>query len=290
MSIKPEFSLKQIKETFKTNRFEIPKGAFVGRLYWADFAQYALTGVKLDGCYVIRDNKLRYHRVVEFVISSLETAQFLLRNCASPNLMGVRKATFTVFQQMKGWVGGAAQLLKPLKLATALAAKVKETVKSVIRPFSRYQPQSWDKCQTVEQVQYLFDRCPSAQRTDRFVSNYVSALERVSPVAESVVSNLSLDDVVQVDYVPGEVQLEAVKVEHIPASEDKVRKMFAEAFSKNKARCKQWIIGVGRAIPGYEILVKGSDKRTAPKIMEQVIQNVLLAGLSVQELSCILAA
>lgn len=256
MSIKPEFSLRQVKETFKTNRFEIPKGAFVGRLYWADFSKYIPTGVKLDGCYVISDNKLKYNRVVEFVISSLETAELLLKECAQSNLIGVRKITQTVVKQMEAWVGGAAQLLKPLKLAAkAVAGKVTETQK--------------------------------------FTDNYIAALERVSvsvPKEEQPQPVTSLDDIVQVDYVPGDVQMTAVEVGRVPASENEVRKLFADGFKANQRRCKQWIIGVGKSIPGYQVLVKSSDKRTAPKIMEQVIECALLAQLSVSELSSILTA
>lgn len=323
MSIKPEFSLRQVKESFKTNKFEIPKGAFIGRLYWSDFSKYIQSGVKLDGCYVISDNKLQYHRKVEFIISNLETAELLLRECAQSNLIAVRKATATVIGQMRGWVQGKAELLKPI--VNAAKSAVTQVIKTVVNTVKKRFPRNWDDCQSLEEVQFIFDRTPAVFRSDKFVFRYLEACARFEikkeypifpspwdmsseaaiakallplavkpqlclPAAKEVVVGLSLDDVCPVDFVPGEVQMESAIVEHIPASESQVRKMFAEGFKSNQRRCKQWIIGVGKSIPGYQVIVKGSDKRTAAKIMEQVIECVLLAQLSVSELSSILTA
>ena len=90
------------------------------------------------------------------------------------------------------------------------------------------------------------------------------------------------------EYIPGEVKME-VEHEHIPASDRQVRQMMADGYKANARRCKQWVINVGKSIPGFQVIVKGSDKRKAEAIMQQVIDNILLAGLSVSELCDIIA-
>lgn len=310
MSIKPEFSLRQVKETFKTAKYEIPKGAFIGRLYWSDFSRYVPTGVKLDGCYVVNDNKLQYHRKVEFVITNLETAEMLLKQCAKSNLSIVRKTTATVIQQMRGWIGGGVQLLKPIinavkSTVTSVKKTVTKAAQSVARRFPKWQPEKFSKCKNFEQVFYLFSRCPESQMKEGFINNFYSALERVCPktnlfadvwdevqLAEEKpgqeLDNYSLDDLVQVDYIPGEIQMEAVEVERVPATKEQVKQIMREAFNKNSRRCKQWCFNVNAKLP-VQYLVKMSKNKKGQDLFNILLKNVINIGFTVAELKELIA-
>jgi hypothetical protein len=96
---------------------------------------------------------------------------------------------------------------------------------------------------------------------------------------------LTLDDI-----APALVEQHSEVLEHTPASDRQVRQMMADGYKANARRCKQWVIGVGKSIPGFEIVLKSSDKRKTEVIMQQVIENILLAELSVSQLRDIIAA
>jgi hypothetical protein len=233
----------------------------------------------------------------------------------------------TAYALMKfcGFAKTAYQFIKPIKVVVQTAvAQVKQTVSKAVQSVGnavknvfRRAPRNWDDCKSAEDIQYIFDRTPLKFRTDGFVARYLAAYDKFVPsvqpipyvsmfnVAELIAAKnirpikvgealadvpqygLSLDDIVFINYIPGEVKME-VEHEHIPASDRQVRKMMADGYKANARRCKQWVIGVGKSIPGYQVIVKSSDKRKAEIIMQQVVENILLANLSVLELSDII--
>ena len=330
--IKPELTLSCLKESRRFQFAECPVGTFIVRLYWADYSKYIPSDRKLDGVHLLYDNKRNFSRICEFAITSIESLEHLVANCAPATgtkenyFRGLTKQAVWKFRQ---FAKTSYQFIKPIKVAVqavvsqvkSVASKavetVKDTVKSFVPRFNPFQPQSFAKCTTLEQAKYLFDRVPTAQKNQRLIDNYLAACDRISPQVKSyaVLPNpwdmlplavkpqlclpaakealavpqvVSIDDIAPANYIP--TQLESEIVEHIPASDRQVRSMMADGLKLNKSRRKQWVIGVGKSIPGYQVIVKGTDKRNADTIMEQVIQNVLLAGLSVQELASILAA
>lgn len=322
MSVKPELTLICLKESRRYQFAECPIGTFIVRLYWADYSKYVPSQRKLDGVYLLKDTKTNFHRVCEFAITSLESLEYLVANCSSAS--GIKgkwfqKQTAYALMKFRGFAQTAYQFVKPIKVAVqAAVAKVKQTVSNAVesgketikkvfrRPF-QYQPQSFAQCTTLEQAVYLFSRCPEAQMKLGFIDNFYSTLARVSPktnlfgdiwdeIQEATPTTTeALADVPQYgltldDIAPALVEQRPEVIEHIPASDRQVRQMMADGYKANARRCKQWVIGVGKSIPGFEIVVKGSDKRKAEVIMQQIIDNILLAQLSVSELCDIIAA
>ena len=329
VSIKPELTLSCLKESKKYFGAECPIGTFIVRLYWSNYSKYVPSNVKLDGVHLLYDNKKMFSRVCEFAITSIESLEYLVANCASAT--GVKgnwfqKQTAYALMKFRGFAKTAYQFIKPIKIAVqatvaqvkSVASKVVETVsntaKSIIRRFDPRQPQSFAKCMTLEQVKYLFDRCPAAQKTQSFIDNYLAACDRIAPQVQPIpyVSMFNVTELIAAknirpvivnealavpqfglsmdDIAPALVEQHLEVVEHIPASDRQVRQMMTDGYKSNQRRCKQWVIGVGKSIPGFQVIVKSSDKRKAEVIMQQVIENILLAGLSVQELASILAA
>lgn len=330
MSVKPELTLSCLKESAKFQFGECPIGTFVVRLYWKDYSQYIKSNRKLDGVYLLYDNKKNFHRICQFAITSLESLEYLIANCAQPSgIKGnwFKKQTQFALMKFRGFAQTAYQFIKPIKVAAqaavtqvkSVASKVVETVsstaKSIFRRFDPRQPQSFAKCVTLEQAKYLFDRCPNAQKTQAFIDNYLAACNRISPQAQPI-SYVSMFDVPALiaaknirpvpttttealavpryglsldDIASTLVERDSEIIEHIPASDRQVRQMMADGYKANARRCKQWVINVGKSIPGFQVIVKGSDKRKAEAIMSQVIENILLAQLSVSELCDIIA-
>ena len=332
MIVKPELTLSCLKESKKYWGAECPIGTFIVRLYWSDYSKYIPSDRKLDGVYLLKDTKTNFHRVCEFAITSLESLEYLVANCApATGIKGnwFQKQTAYALMKFRGFAKTAYQFIKPIKVAVqsvvsqvkSVASKavetVKDTVKSFVPRFNPFQPQSFAKCTTLEQAKYLFDRVPTAQKNQKLIDNYLAACDRISPQVKSyaVLPNpwdmlplavkpqlclpaakealavpqvVSIDDIAPANYIP--TQLESEIVEHIPASDRQVRSMMADGYKANARRCKQWVIGVGKSIPGFQVLVKSSDKRKAEAIMSQVIDNILLAELSVLQLSDIIAA
>lgn len=309
MSVKPELTLSCLKESKRFQFGKCPIGTFVVRLYWADYSKYVPSSKKLDGVYLLYDNKLNFGRICQFAITSLESIETLISNCAPATgtkenyFRSVTKQALFKFRQFAK-VG--YQFIRPIKIAVQAAVSqikqsvsiasetVKDTAKSIFRRFDPRQPQSFAKCTTLEQAKYLFDRVPTAQKNQKLIDNYLAACDRISPQAQPVPTTteerltpqygLTLDDV-----APALVEQNSEIIEHIPASDRQVRSMMADGYKANARRCKQWIIGVGKSIPGFQVLVKSSDKRKAEVIMQQVVENILLAELSVLQLSDIIA-
>jgi hypothetical protein len=288
MSVKPELTLACLKESRKYQGAKCPIGTFIVRLYWKDYSKYVPSDRKLDGVYLLKDTKNTYHRVCEFAITSLESLEYLIANCNPAS--GIKGKWFqnqTAYALMKfrGFAKTAYEFVKPIKAAVTqvkeTVSKVAQSVKFVFRRFDPRQPQSFAKCFTLEQAKYLFDRCPESQRTQKFIDNYLATCERIAAVPQVV----SIDDI-----APALVEQHSEVLEHIPASDTQVRSMMADGYKANARRCKQWVIGVGKSIPGFEIIVKSSDKRKAEVIMKQVIENIFLAELSVSQLRDIIAA
>lgn len=239
-----------------------------------------------------------------------------------------QKQTAYALMKFRGFARTAYKFMRPVKVAIQAATTVvsdavesgKEAIKKAFRRPFQYQPQSFAQCTTLEQAVYLFSRCPEEQMKLGFIDNFYSTLARVSPktnlfgdiwdeiqetaptTAEALADdfkpcydNKSGD---LIGWIPGDldsiapalVEQHSEVVEHIPASDRQVRQMMAEGIRKNNVRRKQWIIGVGKSIPGFQVVVKGTDKRNAEAIMQQVIDNILLAQLSVSQLRDIIAA
>jgi hypothetical protein len=288
MSVKPEITVTCLKESRQYQGAKCPIGTFIVRLYWKDYSKYVPSDRKLDGVYLLKDTKNTYHRVCEFAITSLESLEYLIANCNPAS--GIKGKWFqnqTAYALMKfrGFAKTAYEFVKPIKAAVTqvkeTVSKVAQSVKFVFRRFDPRQPQSFAKCFTLEQAKYLFDRCPESQRTQKFIDNYLATCERIAAVPQVV----SIDDI-----APALVEQHSEVLEHIPASDTQVRSMMADGYKANARRCKQWVIGVGKSIPGFEIIVKSSDKRKAEVIMKQVIENIFLAELSVSQLRDIIAA
>ena len=319
MSVKPELTLSCLKESKRYWGAECPIGTFIVRLYWADYSKYVKSDRKLDGVYLLYDNKKMFNRICEFAITSLESLEYLIANCAQPSgIKGnwFKKQTQFTLMKFRGFAQTAYQFIKPIKVAVqAAVAKVKQSVSDAVKKVYRRAPQSWNDCKSAEDVQYIFDRTPAKFRTDKFVANYLAAYDKFVPSVQPIpyVSMFNVADLIAAknirpvpttttealavpqyglsidDIAPALVEQHSEFVEHIPASDSQVRQMMADGMKKNNARRKQWIIGVGKSIPGYQVIVKGTDKRNAEKIMQQVIDNVLLAQLSVSELCDIIA-
>ena len=195
--IKPELTLSCLKESKKYWGAECPIGTFIVRLYWADYSKYTPSDRKLDGVYLLKDTKTNFHRVCEFAITSLESLQYLVANCApASGIKGnwFQKQTQYALMKFRGFAKTAYQFIKPIKVAVQATvaqtvSKVVETVsntaKSIFRRFDLRQPQSFAKCTTLEQAKYLFDRVPTAQKNQKLIDNYLAACDRISPQVKS---------------------------------------------------------------------------------------------------------
>jgi len=291
VSIKPELTLTCLKESRRYQFAECPIGTFIARLYWADYSKYVPSDRKLDGVYLLKDTKNTYHRVCEFAITSLSSLEYLVANCNPAS--GIKAKWFqnqTAYALMKfrGFAKTAYEFVKPIKAAVTQAKEtVSKVAKSVFRRFDPRQPQSFAKCETIDQAKYLFDRCPESQRTQKFIDNYLATCDRITEALAVPVPQygLTLDDV-----APPLVEQPPELIEHIPLTSLQVRQMMADGYKSNARRCKQWIIGVGKSIPDFQVIVKATDKRNAEKIMQQVIENILLAQLSASQLRDIIAS
>jgi hypothetical protein len=285
MSVKPEITVTCLKESRQYQGAKCPIGTFIVRLYWKDYSQYVRNERKLDGVYLLKDSKNIYHRTCEFAVTSLQSLEYLLSNCdKADGIKGkwFQRQTEYAVMKFRGFAQTAYEFVKPIKVAvTQVKQTVSKVAQSVFRRFDPRQPQSFAKCFTLEQAKYLFDRCPESQRTQKFIDNYLATCERIAAVPQVV----SIDDI-----APALVEQHSEVLEHIPATDSQVRQMMADGYKANARRCKQWVIGVGRSIPDFQVIVKGTDKRNAEKIMQQVIENILLAELSVSQLCDIIAA
>lgn len=327
MSVKPELTLSCLKESRKYQFAECPIGTFIVRLYWADYSKYVPSSKKLDGVHLLKDTKTTYHRVCEFAITSLESLEYLVANCnpaTGTKENWFRSVTKQALWKFREYAKVGYQFIRPIKVAIqSVVSQVKQTVssavqsaKEAIKKVFRRAPRDWNDCKSAEDVQYIFDRTPAKFRTDKFVANYLAAYEKFVPSVQPVpyISMFNVADLIAAknikpicttptealanapqyglsidDIAPALVEQHSEFVEHIPASDSQVRKMMADGYKANARRCKQWVIGVGKSIPGFEIVIKSSDKRKAEVIMKQVIENILLAELSVLQLSDIIA-
>ena len=326
---KPELTLSCLKESKKYWCAECPIGTFIVRLYWADYSQYVKSDRKLDGVRLLYDNKKNFQRICEFAIKSIESLEYLVANCAQPSgVKGkwFKKQTEFALMKFRGFARTAYQFVRPIKtVVQAAVAQVKQTVSKVVETVKkvfRRVPQSWNDCKCAEDVQYIFNRTPEKFRTVKFTANYLAAYAKfvpsvpVQPSMFNVAALIAAKNIRPVPAVtnfkpcydnksgdligwipgdldsiaPAEVEQHSEALEHIPASDSQVRSMMADGMKKNNTRRKQWVIGVGKSIPGFEIVIKGSDKRKAEAIMSQVIDNILLAELSVSQLRDIIAA
>jgi hypothetical protein len=329
VSIKPELTLSCLKESKKYFGAECPIGTFIVRLYWSNYSKYVPSNVKLDGVHLLYDNKKMFSRVCEFAITSIESLEYLVANCASAT--GVKgnwfqKQTAYALMKFRGFAKTAYQFIKPIKIAVqatvaqvkSVASKVVETVsntaKSIIRRFDPRQPQSFAKCMTLEQVKYLFDRCPAAQKTQSFIDNYLAACDRIAPqvqpipyvsmfnVTELIAAKnirpvivnealavpqvVSIDDITPTYYVPGEVQLQSLVVEAdvVEVTENDYRQILTPVLNGKKAWTNLKNIGfqTGTVISGCP--------RAAKDLFEKLVKNCLKNQVSVSQLRDIIAA
>jgi hypothetical protein len=291
MSVKPEITVTCLKESRQYQGAKCPIGTFIVRLYWKDYSQYVRNERKLDGVYLLKDSKNIYHRTCEFAVTSLQSLEYLLSNCdKAGGIKGkwFQRQTEYAVMKFRGFAQTAYEFVKPIKAAVTQAKEtVSKVAKSVFRRFDPRQPQSFAKCETIDQAKYLFDRCPESQRTQKFIDNYLATCDRITEALAVPVPQygLTLDDV-----APPLVEQPPELIEHIPATDSQVRQMMADGYKSNARRCKQWIIGVGKSIPDFQVIVKATDKRNAEKIMQQVIENILLAQLSASQLRDIIAS
>jgi hypothetical protein len=198
--IKPELTLSCLKESRRYQFGECPIGTFVVRLYWADYSKYVPSSKKLDGVHLLKDSKTIYHRVCEFAITSIESLEYLIANCApASGFKGnwFQKQTTYALMKFRGFAKSGFQFIKPIKVAVQAAATVvksvvskvvesaSNTAKSIFRRFDSRQPQTFAKCTTLEQAKYLFDRCPLKDKTQALIDNYLAACDRISPQVKS---------------------------------------------------------------------------------------------------------
>ena len=299
--VKPEITVTCLKESRQYQGVKCPIGTFIVRLYWKDYSKYVPSCKKFDGVYLLKDSKNVYHRVCEFAITSLESLEYLIANCnPASGIKGkwFQNQTRYALMKFRAFAQTAYQFVRPIKVTVQAVTQVKQTAssavqsaKEAIKKVFRRVPRDWNDCKSAEDVQYIFDRTPLKFRTDGFVARYLAAYEKFVPsptVIEALAVpqyGLSLDDI-----APALVEQHSEVLEHTPASDRQVRQMMADGYKANARRCKQWVIGVGKSIPGFEIIVKSSDKRKTEVIMQQVIENILLAELSVSQLRDIIAA
>ena len=309
MSVKPEITVTCLKESRQYQGAKCPIGTFIVRLYWKDYSQYVRNERKLDGVYLLKDSKNIYHRTCEFAVTSLQSLEYLLSNCdKAGGIKGkwFRRQTEYAVMKFRGFAQTAYEFVKPIKVAvTQVKQSVSNAVQSAKDAVKKYRrvPQSWNECKCIEDVLYIFNRTPEKFRTDKFKANYLAAYAKFVPsvppvsmfnvaaliAAKNIIPIKAAPQVVSIDDIAPALVEQSEVVEHIPASDRQVRQMMAEGIRKNNVRRKQWIIGVGKSIPGFQVVVKGTDKRNAEAIMQQVIENILLAGLSVSELCDIIA-
>lgn len=188
---KPELTLSCLKESRRYQFSECPIGTFIVRLYWKDYSEYVRNERKLDGVYLLYDNKKMFSRICEFAITSLESLEYLVTNCSQAS--GVKgnwfkKQTEFALMKFRGFARTAYQFVKPIKVAVqSVVSQVKQSVsnavqsaKDAVKKYRRV-PQSWNECKSIEDVQYIFNRTPEKFRTDKFVANYLAAYAKFVP-------------------------------------------------------------------------------------------------------------
>lgn len=188
MSVKPELTLSCLKESKKYWGAECPIGTFIVRLYWKDYSKYVPSQRKLDGAYLLYDNKKAFSRICEFAITSIESLEYLVANCAPAT--GVKgnwfqKQTEFALMKFRGFAATAYQFVRPIKVAVqSVVSQVKQTVSKVVdavKKVFRRAPRDWNDCKSVEDVQYIFNRTPEKFRTEKFTANYLAAYEKFVP-------------------------------------------------------------------------------------------------------------
>jgi hypothetical protein len=317
MSIRPEITVTCLKESRQYQGAKCPIGTFIVRLYWKDYSQYVRNERKLDGVYLLKDSKNIYHRTCEFAVTSLQSLEYLLSNCdKAGGIKGkwFRRQTEYAVMKFRGFAQTAYEFVKPIKVAvTQVKQSVSNAVQSAKDAVKKYRrvPQSWNECKCIEDVQYIFNRTPEKFRTDKFTANYLAAYAKfvpsVPPVSMFNVAALiaakniipikaaealaapqvvSIDDLIQVNYVPGEVQFQSLQVQEevVEVTENEYRKLLRPVldFKKPHAFLKEIGFKTGTVIGGHP--------RASKDLFEKVVKNCWKNQVSVSQLRDIIAA